>query len=189
MFFHHRRSVLAQAVLAWIPFAIPITLLSGVVFGVGQHIVRSQAYDPQVAMAIDAVDAMDKEQPPAALLSTNVVEIGTSLSPFVMIYDPQGKLVISSARLSGVTPNIPAGVFEAAKDNGDERLAWEPAPGVRQALVVRQSKAGFVAVGRSLSEAEARQRTILLLTAAGWAASLLTSFVSVFLAVRLGKKD
>lgn len=189
MFFHHHRSVLTQAVLAWAPFAVVITLLSGVIFGSMQHVLRSEANDPQVAMAIDAADAMDKEQPPTALISSNIVEIGKSLSPYVMIYDPQGKLVISSGLLSGVTPSIPAGVFDSVKKNGEDRLTWEPAPGVRQALVVRQSKAGFVAVGRSLQEVEIRERNVLLLSAAGWAASLLTSFVLVFLAVRMGKKD
>lgn len=189
MFFHHHRSVLMQTVLAWVPFAVVITIMSGVMYGTVQHVLRSEANDPQVAIAIDAADAMDKGQPPLAMVSSNIIEIAKSLSTYMLIYNPQGQLVVSSARLSGVTPNVPAGVFDRVNKKGEDRITWEPAPGVRQALVVMKAKTGFVAVGRSLREVEIRERNVLLLTAAGWAASLLTSFVLVFLAVRMGKKD
>lgn len=188
MFFHHHRSVLMQTVLAWVPFAVVITILCGVMYGTVQHVLRSEANDPQVAIAVDAVHSLDLGQPPAQLLS-NIIDMGTSLSTYVIVYDTNAKLTFSSGRLSEVTPSIPAGVFDYVKKHGEDRITWEPAPGVRQALVVMKAKTGFVAVGRNMREVEIRERNVLLLTAAGWAASLLTSFVLVFLAVRMGKKD
>ena len=188
MFFHHHRSVLMQAILAWVPFAVTITILCGVMYGGMQYVLRSEANDPQVGIAIDAVRSLDLGQPPTQLLG-NIIDMGTSLSTYVIVYDTNAKLSFSSGRLSNVTPNIPAGVFDYVKKHGEDRITWEPAPGVRQALVVMKAKTGFVAVGRSLREVEIRQRNVLLLTAAGWAAALLTSFVLVFLAVRTGKKD
>ena len=78
-----------------------------------------------------------------------------------------GKVVASDALLNGSTPELPAGVLDDVRKNGEDRFTWQPEPGVRIAAVVAPlpgTSEGFVLAGRSLREVELREDNIEALT-------------------------
>src|SRR5207247_1903018 len=97
-----------------------------------------------------------------------------------IIFDTAGQPVASSARLSGAIPIPPNGVFANVRQAGEERLTWEPQPGVRSATVITRVDGptpGFVLAGRSLREVEQREGQTELFAAGAWLAGLLASAV------------
>ena len=68
------------------------------------------------------------------------------------------------------------------KANGEERVTWQPEPGVRMATVVVRNPGpagGFIVVGRSLSETESRIGQLGSLLFLGWAATLIGVLILV----------
>jgi len=60
-----------------------------------------------------------------------------------------GNVVASSARLHGAMPQIPAGIFAAARDGSEQRVTLQPEGGVRAAVVVARYTGGQPATSRS----------------------------------------
>jgi hypothetical protein len=86
--------------------------------------------------------------------------------------DDGGKILSTSGQLSGAPRAIPSGVLDHARQSGEERVSWQPEPGVRVAAVVvryRGSPGGFVLAGRSLAETEARVVKFQQLIGLAWA--------------------
>lgn len=140
------------------PFAIIIVSVCFIIYTVGHQIYRSSANDPQIQASEDlAAQAADKKN---IALSSSKVDIKTSLSSFVIVFNEKGELVQSNATLNGSDPTIPQGVLENAKSKGQNRITWQPEDGVRLAIVVtyykKDSSEGYILVGRSLRETEKR---------------------------------
>jgi hypothetical protein len=94
--------------------------------------------------------------------------MATSLAPFVIVYDDNLRPVASSAHLNGSIPTPPRGVFDFVRSNNQERVTWQPRPGVRIASVVTRSKNGLVLAGRNMREVEIRESQVFKLAATGW---------------------
>lgn len=169
----------------WVIFGVVVTLLSGMVYGAGQYILRADANDPQVQMAEDRAVALTGGTPIDIVIPKTMVDMANSLSPFVIVADENGKLVASSATLDGEKPVPPAGVFMYSKEHGENRVTWQPQPGVRVAVVVKPyhtgNKGGFVLAGRSLREVEERKSALGLRVALGWLFSLVVTGATVAL--------
>lgn len=165
----------------WVLAAIIISGLFGIFYGAVQQVLRSGADDPQIQLAEDTATSLMAGKRVEDVISTNQIDIATSLAPYIIVFDAQGKPVASSARLNGRIPAIPAGIFDYVRQNGEDRLTWQPQPGVRSAIVVTQVKGanpGFVLAGRSLREVEKREDNILHIVIIGWAGLLLITFVA-----------
>ena len=112
---------------------------------------------------------------------SETVDLAKSLSTFIMIFDNEGKTLISTAKLDGQTPSLPKGVLDAARKSGQNKITWMPKKDVRSAVVITKysanSKTGFVLVGRSLREVEKREGLLLLYVGAVWLITMLTTFV------------
>jgi sensor histidine kinase regulating citrate/malate metabolism len=68
-------------------------------------------------------------------------------------------------------PELPAGVFDFAKANGEHTVTWQPQTGVRMAMIIlyaNSSQVGFVAAGRSLQEVEIREHNLVTMILIGW---------------------
>jgi hypothetical protein len=144
----------------WLLVAIIITGLCGISYAAIQQVIRQAANDPQIQMAEDAASKLANGQPAQLVVSAEKVDIANSLAPYLIVFDAQGKPIAASAQLDGLTPTIPAGIFDYVKLHGEDRLTWQPRPGVRSAIVVTQFKgatSGFVLAGRSLREVEKRE--------------------------------
>lgn len=186
-----------HTLFAWLPLAILFTLVCGVVYISVHQNFRSSANDPQIQMAEDAAEALEKGVAIVTILGNSKVEIEKSLAPYLVMYDQAGKPVAGSGELNGKLPTLPEGVFKYAKDKGEDRVTWQPKKGVRSAIVVvsynsPNAQGGFVMAGRSLREVEKREHQLTVRVALLWIISLgilwgLVNFLS-FMGKKMGEK-
>ncbi|HEX3044231.1 MAG TPA: hypothetical protein VHY08_05715 [Bacillota bacterium] len=156
----------------WFPGVLIITMLAGLAYGVAQQVFRHLANDPQIQMAEDTAAALALGSQPETLIPSNKIEIGESLAPYLIIYDETGKPVIGNGVFHQEIPLPPSGVFDHARVR-QNRLTWQPKPGVRSAIVVQHfsgRQSGFVLAGRSLQETEQRVNQMQNLVLLGWLA-------------------
>jgi hypothetical protein len=182
--------VVRRAVLIFIPLAVAITALSGLVYVVGQQGQRTGANDPQVQLAEDAAVRLDAGETPAAVVGTGPpVAIASSLAPFVVVYDAAGSALASDGQLDGRPPAIPKGVLESARAHGVNAVTWQPRPGVRVATVTVPWKGGTVTAGRSLRLVEERVDDLTRLVGLGWIVTLGATLVACLAASFLWPDD
>ncbi len=147
-----------------------ITVIFLVTYATVQQTYRSVANDPQIQIARDINSKLEQGKPVDNFF-IDTIEMTSSLSVFNVLYDPEGKPVRSSGYLQKKMPEIPPGVFEFARKNGEHAVTWQPQPGVRMAMVIVRSSAfpvGFVASGRSLQEVEIREYNLITIIFFGW---------------------
>jgi hypothetical protein len=108
------------------------------------------------------------------------VDAASSSAPFVMVFDRNGRVLASSGELNGQAPQLPAGVLDWVLRHGEDRITWQPAPGLREATVILPyggRHPGFVLVAQSLGGVSNQQselsRTVLFV----WLGVLLAAFV------------
>jgi hypothetical protein len=176
---------------SWLPLVIITTGLCGLVYLTTQQVLRMNANDPQIQMAGDTAAALETGVSPAGLLPDQQVDIATSLSPFLVIYNDQGIPQVSTGLLHGELPELPAGVFQYVKKNGEDRITWQPEPGVRVAAVVVRyagEQSGYVMAGRSLREVEKRVDQLGTIATIAWMVIQVVSLVIVLLLEMIFKK-
>lgn len=135
-----------------------ITLISLMVYGVAQQMLRQGANNVPVQLAADVINKLESGVSVKSVALPTGIEISKSLSPFVIILDQNKKVLVSSATLNSQIIVIPAGVFDFVARNGEDRITWQPQAGIREAIVVDKYSAGgtsgFVVAGTSLKETE-----------------------------------
>jgi hypothetical protein len=181
--------IIRNTLKSWLPLAVAFSALIGLIYLSVQQVYRSNANDPQVQMAEDAAVALADGQPAQSLVSPEKVDIARSLAPYLVVFDSAGKPVASSALLDGQVPTLPAGVIEYARQHGEDRITWQPQPGVRGAAVVvaaRGGQAGFVLAGRSLREVENRVAQLGVPFAGAWFLAMVAALglIGLFEALR-----
>lgn len=177
-------AVLKSVVRRWLPLAAVTTLLCGLVYGVAQQGWRQSANEPQAGLALDAADRLGQGDPIEAVLPAPPIDVGRSLSPFLIVYGEDQRPIASSGLLHGATPTLPDGVLDNARARGENRLTWQPEPGVRLAAVVapvQGEQAGYVLAARSLRDAEQHIQEMGLMTGLAWLAALGVSLVLIIL--------
>jgi hypothetical protein len=165
--------------------ALITTALCGLVYIAVQQNYRISANDPQIQMAEDAAAKLNAGDAPASVVDRNalLINIATSLAPWVAVYDSSGLPLEASSQLDNAPPHLPAGVFnvnaralidDPVWKNNEYRFTWQPRAGVRQAVVLVQTNDGkyFVAAGRSLREVEVREDNLTLMVGAAWIVTL-----------------
>jgi len=165
----------------WLLVAIVVTGLIGLLYAAVQQDLRQGANDPQIQMAEDAAAKLADGQSVQSVVPSEKVDIAKSLAPYLIIFDANGNPIASSAQLDGQTPTVPSGVFDSVRQNGEDRITWQPQAGVRSAVVVTQFKgstSGFVLAGRSLREVEKREDGLMQILVAGWVVMMLVTFVA-----------
>lgn len=182
-----------EPILWWLYSALIITGLCIGIYSVGQQVYRQSMDDPQIAMAEDAASGLNAGRVPADVVPhAPLVDIGTSLDPWVAVLDSNGKPLASSATIGTEPLTLPPGLFDETTWNpakihaspwGDEtRVTWQPNPDIRQAVILVHLKDGrFVAAGRSMRLTEERIIQLGEAVLLGWmlilGATLLASFV------------
>jgi hypothetical protein len=166
----------------WLPLAAVITLSCGLLYATVQQSYRMGANDPQIQMAEDTARALEAGQSASSLVSSGKIDIAQSLAPYIIIYDANGQPVVSNALLHNQIPTIPPGIFDYTRKYGEDRVSWQPEPGVRSATVivpVNNGQDGFVVAGRSLREVEIRESALTTQVEIGWLVTILASLVLV----------
>jgi hypothetical protein len=170
---------------AWLPLAVAITCLSGLIYLSVQQNLRTNANDPQIQIAEDIANQLVGGQSPQAFIPSTIVDLSKSMATYIMLFDKDGKLVGSSVTLNGKTPVMPQGVFLSSKKSptSETRFTWQPEKGVRSAVVMdyyKGSTPGYVLIGRSIKEVEVRETQQEYIVFLGWAATMIISFLTVF---------
>jgi len=167
----------------WLPLAVTITLVCGIVYTVVQQNYRLTANDPQYQMAEDAANAISNGIDPKTLIINTPLELSNSLSSYLIIYDGLENPIASGALLNGKIPKLPSGVLAFVKKNGENMITWQPQRGIRQALVIKKSQSTnlyYVVAGRSLRKTEERIGLLMQQVAFGWICSLVILFIVVW---------
>ena len=184
-----------KVLMYWACVVAALSCVCGLLYMSGRYILRQGADDPQIQMAEDAAVLLAMGRAVENIVVGPKIDIATSLSPYVVVYNGVGVPTFSSGLLSGAMPTLPKGVFAIAENNKkikipaglESRFTWQPTQGARQALVLVQtntpSGVRYVAVGRSLREIERREGALLWLVLYGWASTLLI-LLSVHVLVR-----
>ena len=172
----------------WLPFAAVTVGLSMLVYLAVQQSFRMGANDPQIQMAEDAALSLNAGGSVESAVPAVKVEISSSLSPFIVIFDDSGKVLASSATLHGSIPAYPAGVLDYTRQNGEDRVTWQPESGIRMATVVVRYDNGFVMAGRSLLEVENRTANLEKICIAAMIAILAVTLVLIVLGELLTPK-
>lgn len=163
------------------------TFIAGTGYLISQQVLRMLANDPQIQLAEDAAQHLSVGEDAGRIVPERQVDMSTSLAPFVIVYDDAGRYIASSARLDDSIPSPPKGVFDLVRANREERVTWQPRPGVRIAAVVTRSPNGFVVAGRNMREVEDREARVLKLAASGWLFANIALTVLWLLAQFLGR--
>ena len=144
------------------------TFVAGAGYVISQQVLRMSANDPQIQLAEDAANRVNRGEIPSAVIPERQIDMASSLAPFIIFYDDSGHPVTGSALLDRSIPAMPPGVFDNVRSHGEERVTWQPRPGVRIASVVTRTTGGFVLAGRNLREVEIRESMVFKLAAAIW---------------------
>ena len=191
---------------AWIPIAIAVTGMCGLVYVTVQQQYRQSLNDPQIQMAEDGAARLAAGDVPASLVERGVppVDISYSLAPWVAVYDNHGTPLESSAVFDGAPPKPPIGVFDAAQTGlplivghhltidvpaNENRVSWQPRAGVRSAIVVvwvPETKQ-FVVAGRNMREIEAREGNLTATVGLVWLITLAASLFVTWFSLRPGR--
>lgn len=173
----------------WLPLAVVATLLSGLVYAAVQQNYRTGFDAPQVQLAQDAAARLDAGASPKDVVPSGSVDIASSLAPFVIVYRADNTVALAGGKLNGTTPAPPAGVLEAARSKGVNRVTWQPAPGVRIASVSYATKDGRVVLaGRNMREMEMRVDALTQITAIGWIVILVSSLLTSWALELVGRR-
>ncbi|MBI5352847.1 MAG: hypothetical protein HZB50_09445 [Chloroflexi bacterium] len=167
----------------WLPFAVVIAAFCALTYASVQQAYRQNANDPQIQMAEDAADALNSGTSVEAIVPAVKVSVAKALSPFFIVYDSSGKVLSANVQLDGQVPGLPDGVLDATKEMGENRVTWQPRPGVRIAAVIVSYKEGFVLAGRNLREVETREAQVTQF--AGM--TLILAWVATFIVIAFGE--
>jgi hypothetical protein len=174
--------IIKSVLIQWIPLAVIIIGICGLLYLIPQQVLRQGANDPQIQQAEDAAVALAKGASPKTLVPLEKSDVATSLIPFRMVLDETGHPIAWSGEINNLPPELPPGVLEFVRQNGEDRITWQPAPGVRLAAVIVKaggSHPGFIVAARSLREVEKREDQVLLLAGLGMLVTLFLSLIAV----------
>lgn len=176
----------------FIPQAVIITGLSGLIYWTVQQDIRIGSYEPQIQLSEDMAASISAGVDPVKLMPADNIEISKSKSPYLVVFDDNGKVLATNAKLNGQAPKVPQGVLDFAKTNGQDRISWQPAGGVRSAIVVTHfsnSKiSGSVLAGRSLLEAEKRVDTLGAQVGLAYIVTMVATFFATLISADTRKK-
>lgn len=154
-----------------LPLTLALVLVVGFVYAVLQQDYRQNANDPQIGLANDVAMEMSAGSLPEDALDAHGTKVDPrkSFAVFGAIVDSTGKVTASNMQVDNSTPLPPKGVLTAATLNHQNRITWQPEPGVRIALVVQAYKhddhTGYVLVGRNIKEVETREDMLFWMAA------------------------
>jgi hypothetical protein len=176
--------MLRQIIRHYLPLALVITTFCGLAYLLIQQTLRLGANEPQIQLAQDAAARLSAGEALASVVPAGTLDVGRSLAPFTIVYDDAGQVLTATGLLHGQPPTLPPGVLDYVRQNGEDRISWQPEPGVRYAAIIERvtgAQPGFVLAARSLRETEDRIGVMGQLTVAAYLATLLASLVLVVL--------
>jgi hypothetical protein len=154
-----------------------LALSFGFAFLIGQQVLRMSANDPQTEIMASFYESLSQGQDPSLFGSIPPVDMAKDLTPFVNIYDSEGKFVAGNGKLDDANPAPLKGVFVTAKQKGETYFTWSPKAGVRIATILKAYKAGekegYILAGKSLKITQGRIANLMKITVLGFMVSVI----------------
>ena len=194
--------LISRTILAWMPLAAAITILSVLIYAAVQQNYRQSLNDPQIQMAEDAAFDIDHRSTSweSIVPQGHQIPVG-SLTPWIAITDREGHILTdyddsgdtSIEHITAVATtlateggpvgylDIPKGVLDYARSKGQNRLTWQPYQlqqdflgyTFREAIVVVPLKdGGYVVAGRNMREVEEREGRLCMMVLLAWLAAM-----------------
>ncbi len=157
--------------------AVIVTGIMLCMYATVQQTYRSSANDPQLEMARNISNSLNKS---IDYLIVDFINLTQSLSVFTELFDKNGKTLKSNGFINVHLPQLPQGIFQFVKKNNEDVVTWQPESNVRLAMVIEKVNSpivGFVAVGRSLKEVETRESNLVKMVAIVWIACMVVLLV------------
>lgn len=176
-----------RKVAPWIGYAVVLVIIFSAIYTTTQQAARNNANSPQIQIAQDTADFLDQGLRPDTLVSGKV-DISTSLTTFVIIYDASGNLVAGSGYIGGQVPVAPIGVLSAASGKAYNAVTWQPSDGIRIAAVTVAADKYYVLVGRSLKEFEKSAQEAFQVSLAAGSISMSVLFIAFLISFRRKSK-
>lgn len=160
--------------------AIITTALCGLIYVVAQQNYRQNLNDPQLQIAGDTIARLEAGGAILDQIPKEKVSMDTSLAPFVIIYDTEGKPIAGNGYVGAELPTPPKGVFDQVSfwESGH---TWEPRGDVRIAAVIKpfvgREANGYVLVGRNMKVVEDHVATIGITIGIAWLVTMGALFV------------
>jgi hypothetical protein len=164
----------------WIACVLLATLGAGVLWLSHGLALRSGGDRLPLRLAARAAGQLASGSPPGGVLPP-AVNMASSPAAFVMVFDSSHHVLASSGRLGGRIPQLPGGVLSFAAAHGEDRITWEPAPGLREAAVIEPyggPRPGFILAAQSLQVISRQQLSVIWGIAGGWLAVLAISLAA-----------
>ncbi len=159
--------------------AILITVIFGSIYTVAQQIERQGANDAPLRLASQLASASPSTRTVTDSAAGDRVDLAKSLALFCVVYDSTGTPVSGTGYLDGALATLPHGVLEDARATGEDRVTWQPQPGLRFATVAVASGANVIVAGQSLAPSESRTDAVGALLLAVWAGTIALLAVGV----------
>jgi hypothetical protein len=160
-------------VWAWVAGMLLLTMAAALLYAVAQQAGRRTVEDTPRALVARSRAALVSGEEPQVVTSGPTVDLATDGSPFVVVYDAQHHVLSTDAVLGGAPPVVPGGVLDTAGERGEDAVTWQPADGVREAVVAQPWRAatgeGVVVAGMSLAPSEDRTAVVRTVVVAVWA--------------------
>lgn len=170
-----------QMMRVWLALAAGATIVLGTTYTLIQQSTRLSADDAPLASAQTVKQQLENGASPADVVPTNIVDLKSDNSVFIIVTDSQEHIQASSARLDGSTTLPPKGTFDYTAQNGTNHFTWQPAKGARLATRIMPYKygrqTGYVVTGQSLSQVENRINMYGWMTLAAWLAALIITYL------------
>ena len=116
--------------------------------------------EPQIQRAYDLKEQLEQNKKAEYLLPDDTLDLQNGLEGFIALFNKEGKPIRSNDFLNNKMSQLPKEVYDFSKINKEKRITWQPQTGIRMAAVilsVNHPEIKFIAVGRSLKEAEERE--------------------------------
>lgn len=178
--------------MSYVPIAIVITFLSGLIFVCIQQTIRLGANDQPLELAQNLASGLATKNALPTDFPVGKSDISKSLTPVFMVFDSRKKMIGTTAKLNNKPAQFPTGVLDKAKEEGLNMVTWQPQKGVRLASVsvyFKEKSEGYVVVARSLVQTERLEDMLQTLVGIGWLVTLFAFLLSSFLLRKLSLRS
>jgi len=172
----------------WVIVMFLVSFTSSLGYIVAQQSLRLGANEAAIQLAIETSMKLQDGMSAKEAVPVYKEDISKSLSPFVMIYDKNQRLLATSAEMDGGDPLYPLGVLSYVDQKGEDRVTWQPQAGLRFASVAIKYQEGYIVAARSLQEPEKLIDDIGRLVVAAWLACAIFSALAAGVIFFLMKK-
>lgn len=186
-------SLLRTVLAIGLPLATIATIILAISYVNDQQIIRMSANEPQEWLARGLAARLEGGVQMKNAYLWDSVTVMSDPTPYVIVYDRYGSTTAATASFGNKVTHLPQGVLEYAKLHGVNRLTWEPAKDLREAIVVvpiNGGEGGYVLAGRSLAYAEEQEAQLAQRAFFGWLVSMIAILaVSLISALLLRKRS